>query len=78
MNEFYNRLSLTRSKRWWLWPTNKELRTRRGACPLTATDPWSRQLTFEQRLAIVRAADNRPGHDPKIRAQLLAVCGVRP
>lgn len=59
-----------------------------SCCPLTAVEPCHVPPIFarlaadaigvdrETAVRIIVAADNRSGHDPQVRADLLAACGL--
>jgi hypothetical protein len=78
---------------WFLMDGCGEVRLRADGvccCPLSVFHPdgpqWPREYPAAARVleidndlafAIARAADGFPGHDPAIRADLLAACGLR-
>jgi hypothetical protein len=74
---------LVRVDRWWEWRRRFRL-----SLAETGYDPWAVVAAMARRLpflvgpgacepAVIEAAINeRPGHDPKIRAALLWACGL--
>ena len=79
VDEFLDRLYDT-PRDWWRMGPFGILRRAGGCshqCPLDATgNPLVLHKGDLVVRAIIHAADNAPGHDPKIRAALLHACGL--